>query len=425
MSGIVSQTAMRGVCLTKAQRIGVTSGKHCGTQWAYRWRFRPSFRLHDTPAGRRRIHIGQVLMPPAIFTGLFLALWTYKCIMLVLFQNTIIYNPFLPPNARRMRISEFAHQCRGIQWREERISSLDGTEIALCVSEVSSESHNQTQKRRVYILYFQGMPPSMPAIFFEETIANSTIGNASSLPPRLPEISSIIHQLKDVDESFHYTIVCLSYRGFWTSHDRPSETGINMDSEAALQWISRLHKNSATEKPLVKPVVILWGQSIGCGFATNLAASTGSSANFSVDALVLETPFTNTKAMLTALYPQKWLPYRHLWPFLRNHLDSWANFGIISRKKHEHRPGIYLVEAGNDELVPAGHGASLYRRCQDVGLSVERHKIRGALHNGVMVRKEGKQTIARFISLAISRAGVKSVEEKQAASGVSDSDKWT
>lgn len=106
--------------------------------------------------GRTRcFHVAPVLMPPLIFGGLFVALWSWKCAMMVLFQNAIIYNPFLPPNARSMRIDEFSRECGGVQWREERIRSLDGTEIALCVSDMPASSTGA--KKPVYILYFQGL----------------------------------------------------------------------------------------------------------------------------------------------------------------------------------------------------------------------------------------------------------------------------
>lgn len=99
-------------------------------------------------------------MPPAIFTGLFVALWCWKCTMLVLFQNAIIYNPFLPPNARSLRIADFARQCGGVEWREERIESLDRTEIALCVSEVTwrgrAKPDTAAPPTPVYLVYFQG-----------------------------------------------------------------------------------------------------------------------------------------------------------------------------------------------------------------------------------------------------------------------------
>ncbi|KAL7796859.1 Alpha/Beta hydrolase protein [Trichoderma ceciliae] len=363
---------------------------------------------HGHGMAKRQIHISQALMPPIIFTGLFLALWCYKCIMLVLFQNLIIYNPFLPPNARSMQISEFSRQCGGVEWREDRIKSLDGTDIALCISEISCgdehEGSSKSPRAPVYILYFQG--------------------NASSLPPRLPDISGILRQLKTVTEGrVHYTLICLSYRGYWTSHDRPSEKGINLDSEAALRWISKLHhdRHQEAQEALPDPITILWGQSIGCGFATNLAAKAQDAATLAINALVLETPFTNTRAMLTALYPQKWLPYRHLWPFLRNHLDSWANLGTIATKAP--KLGVYMVEAGRDELVPSDHGGILYRRCQAVKLFAELRTVRGALHNDVMVRREGKQAIARSIASAVLWAQEVYSDEKQRLPEPSESKK--
>jgi hypothetical protein len=107
--------------------------------------------------------------------------------------------------------------------------------------------------------------------------------------------------------------------------------------------------------------------------------------------------------MLKALYPQKWLPYQYLWPFLRNHLDSHENFGLIANRG-ESRPEVYIIEAGQDELVPFDHGTILQQRCVDVGLPVVRHTIRKALHNEVMARPAGKQMITQAISLAVTRA---------------------
>lgn len=78
--------------------------------------------------------------------------------MLVLFQNMIIYNPFLPPNARQARIVDYARQCGGIEWRRETIPSLDGTQLALCVSEVSTKSASDGPFTHVHIIYMQGSP---------------------------------------------------------------------------------------------------------------------------------------------------------------------------------------------------------------------------------------------------------------------------
>ncbi|KAK0384205.1 hypothetical protein NLU13_8293 [Sarocladium strictum] len=365
--------------------VRYTSGdcwKRTGLGWAQRhnpngFSFRaPSSKFGRLPF-RRHLHVPTVLAPPVIFAGLFVFLWCWKCTMLVLFQNTIIYNPFLPPNARYLTIAEYASQCGGVVWREEHIRSLDGTQLALCVTEIGV-STTHASRSLVYILYMQG--------------------NASSLPPRLPDISWVLRRIQASGAAIELTMVCVSYRGYWKSHDRPSERGINQDTEAALRWIAALHVKKADSRPDVKPCILLWGQSIGCALATRLAATT----DVPVHGLILETPFLSARAMLQALYPQKWLPYRYLWPFLRNKLDSWTNLGMLACRRTEGRmPRVYMIEAGRDELVPASHGETLQQRCLEVGLPIERHKIRGALHNDASVRAEGKAAIAQSILSAI------------------------
>ena len=108
----------------------------------------------------RRLHLNPFITPPLLFCGLLAALWTWKCIMLVVFQNKIIYMPGLPPNARRETIADYEAECRGIQWREERIRSTDNTKLALCVADVRAERPAKASlaatRTPVYILYFQG-----------------------------------------------------------------------------------------------------------------------------------------------------------------------------------------------------------------------------------------------------------------------------
>jgi fermentation-respiration switch protein FrsA (DUF1100 family) len=351
----------------------------------------------------RQLHWWPIIAPPLILSGLFVGLWCWKCTMLVLCQNMIIYNPFLPPNARSMRIEDFERQCVGVRWREERIKSLDGTEIALCINHSSEPQFTKGTSNRqpVYILYFQGML-TLAQLVICVSAANRIFnqGNASSLPPRLPDLSRVMKRLAEDDDSKGYSfyMVGLSYRGYWTSHDRPSEAGINKDAEAALRWICQQHKKHDSHMcSPSQPLIILYGQSIGCGFATNLAATTQAAL---VSGLVLETPFTSTRDMLKALYPQKWLPYRYLWPFLRSHLDTWQNLGTIAQRGSD-APSVHIIEAGKDELVPAAHGEQLYQRCLDLGLSVERTKIPGALHNDAIVRVQGKVAVKRSIASAV------------------------
>lgn len=74
--------------------------------------------------------------------------------MMVIFQNKIIYMPGLPPNTRRDTIADYKNQCSGMEWREERKRSGDGTRISLCVASVNELK--DCGGRMVYILYFQG-----------------------------------------------------------------------------------------------------------------------------------------------------------------------------------------------------------------------------------------------------------------------------
>lgn len=105
-------------------------------------------------------------MPPLYFTGLLGALWLWKCMMLVVFQNKIIYMPGMPPNSRRETIADYASECRGIQWHEKRTRAADGTSLALAVANAHSKGEEankgsgagkESVAGHVYILYFQGL----------------------------------------------------------------------------------------------------------------------------------------------------------------------------------------------------------------------------------------------------------------------------
>lgn len=99
----------------------------------------------------RSIHIPPLLLPPLIFAFLFLSLWAWKCLMLILFQNRIIYMPSMPPFSRSEKIADYTSSFRDLWWREERVRSADGVEVALVVGDfVAGEGKD------VVILYFQG-----------------------------------------------------------------------------------------------------------------------------------------------------------------------------------------------------------------------------------------------------------------------------
>ncbi|CAK3770146.1 alpha beta-hydrolase [Lecanosticta acicola] len=322
------------------------------------------------------------LVPPVIFTSLLVGLWTYKCMMTVLFQDRIIYMPYMPPFARSEKMKDYTAVCKPVEWEHTHIKSLDGTRIALCVGEIpanQAEQIAQDRKRKhVIICYFQG--------------------NGSSLPPRLPLMSNVLKSIKAQvsasSEAVRYTLVALSYRGYWTSSGRASQSGIELDAQAMLRWINATYRSPNTDLEL-----ILWGQSIGAGVASTAAAAYIKAIQKDplspIAGIVLETPFSGIKSMLLALYPQKWLPYRYLWPFLWNHWDSEIALRGIANTGH--KPMVLLLPATRDEVVPHCEADKLEAICRDAGLPTERRDIIGALHTEATTRREGQDAVARFI----------------------------
>jgi hypothetical protein len=112
---------------------------------------------------RRRLglSIWGPLVPPLVFFGLGLTLWTYKCIMMVLFQNKIIYMPNVPPFARSETVDSHAKRCLPVAWREESVMTADGVRLSLLVGDIRQHGQDipaaSTQgDDHLAVLYFQG-----------------------------------------------------------------------------------------------------------------------------------------------------------------------------------------------------------------------------------------------------------------------------
>ena len=242
-------------------------------------------------------------------------------------------------------------------------------------------------------------------------VTDSALGNASSIPPRLPDLSWVLRAVSDSKTHamapIQLTFVCLSYRGYWTSRGRPSEPGLRLDAEAGVRWIAERHERIFGKDGSINPVLLVWGQSIGSGVATNLAATGRVPASMPIRGLLLETPFVSLRAMLETLYPQKWLPYKYLWPFLRNHLDSWANLGLMAeavKEKGAAAPMVYFLEAERDELVPKEQSDHLFQRCVDLGFPAEKGVVPVAYHQQAIARGDGKKLAAHAILKLVESA---------------------
>ncbi|GAB1199582.1 hypothetical protein APSETT444_008936 [Aspergillus pseudonomiae] len=351
--------------------------------------------------------IPSLLVPPLIFVGLLLALWTWKCFWIVVLQDKLLYLSWLPPLARSEKIADYEAECRPVQWTEKQIRSLDGTKLA---------------------------------------------GNGGSTPLRLPLLSQVLRTIKEKSKSMplstcssvgtEFTIVALSYRGYWTSSGRATQSGIELDAQAFLDWVLETYTAPDTDLE-----VILWGHSLGAAIASSATATylsrhgsdqspvnemneMGLPPPVNIAGLILEAPSSSIKDMLISLYPQKWLPYRYLWPFSWNHWSCTTAMERIARWRDQNKeqsnaiihggrsgvtmlpgskrlctssgssrspPPILLLSAGSDEVIPPHVADQLELDGERLGLELERKDVRGALHTEAPVKVGGREALVNFI----------------------------
>lgn len=305
--------------------------------------------------------------------------------------------PSMPPYSRSEKVADYANGCKPVSWEEHAIRSIDGTKLKLLKGSIVKQE-DEPDASHVVVVYFQG--------------------NGSSLPPRLPYLSNIMKQLYAQSKA-RYTFIALSYRGFWTSSGRASQKGIELDAQAALGWIADQYGAKKNTR------IVIYGQSIGAGVATTATAkwlangrNDTSHNRLRISGLLLETPFTSLREMLIGLYPQKFLPYRYLGPFLMSTWDSraalWSldeafDSSLREQKGFGERPDnirVLLLEAGADELVPEGNAALLMQVCRESKHIQAEHKVVSrALHTNVMMQPSGKKEIVRFLRSFESEAG--------------------
>jgi fermentation-respiration switch protein FrsA (DUF1100 family) len=184
-------------------------------------------------------------------------------------------------------------------------------------------------------------------------------GNAGNIAGRA-EFLRGVHALR-------VSVLALDYRGYGRSEGSPTESGVIADARAARKWLSA--KTGAPETGIV-----LWGESLGCGVAVELAAD-------GARALVLESAFTSLPDVAAHHYP--WMPVRLL---MRNRMRA--------VDKIEQFKGPLLQSHGDaDSVIPYELGRRLFEAADDPKEFVT---IRGGDHNDPR-SKQFWQAVDRFL----------------------------
>lgn len=167
-----------------------------------------------------------------------------------------------------------------------------------------------------------------------------------------------------------YGVMALSYRGYAGSPGAPSEAGLIADAKAAYDAA----RARAPDAPIV-----LFGESLGSGVATALAAERP------VAGLMLSAPFTAIADRAAELFP--FLPVGSLLA------DSYLSRERIGKV----RAPVLIVHGTLDATVPIGHGERLFQRAAEPKRFV---RIEGGGHNDLWSRGSREAVLGFLGSIA-------------------------
>jgi len=148
-------------------------------------------------------------------------------------------------------------------------------------------------------------------------------------------------------------VLLFDYRGFGKSEGKPSEHGLNLDAEAAYEYL--------TEQRGVRPGrIICFGRSLGAAVALH-AGLRGKPAG-----VIMESAFDSVPSIA-----MRKIPFPPLGLFMRNQFDCLGMVGYL-------RVPLLMVHGSDDKLVPIRHGRRVYEAAPG---PKEFYTVEGARHN--------------------------------------------
>ena len=156
-------------------------------------------------------------------------------------------------------------------------------------------------------------------------------GNAGNLFNRVYKLN----ELNKLD----LNILIISWRGFSGNKGKPTEKNLYHDAQEAVKWLKA--------QGLDNKNIILYGESLGTGIATELASKN----NFG--GIILESPFTSMADTAKIYYP--YLPVNFL---LRDRYDS-------KSKVKDIKTPILIMHGKMDNIVPQKMGLELFEKANN------------------------------------------------------------
>lgn len=182
---------------------------------------------------------------------------------------------------------------------------------------------------------------------------------------------------KTLRDRFGAGFLGIEYPGYGYAGGKPTETSIYEASERLLRHVSQ-------ERGIHQERVVLFGQSLGCAVAVEMAQRGFGTA------LVLASPFLSVPCMAMSLYPFV-APVLHLAPVLiRDRFESSAKAAIL-------KVPTLVVHGQEDEVVSVAQGRELARLIS----GAELHVVQAKGHNDVLDGENMLSEIVRWATLRL------------------------
>ncbi|KAG2130902.1 Alpha/Beta hydrolase protein [Suillus clintonianus] len=251
---------------------------------------------------------------------------TLGCGLLYYGQNYLIYPSAFPPGSRtEVQVpTDF-----GLEYQDLPLVTEDGLTLRCYLLTQRTEISNNQAAHIEYADHqtHEEFASTRPTVVMFH-------GNGGNHGHRIPLAKVFYVKMR-------CNVLMLSYRGYGHSEGSPSETGIRIDAQTALNYLN-------SHPYLQNTPVILYGQSIGGAVAIDLASRNPSK----IAALILENTFTT----LPRLVP-KALPLLGPLSFLcHQKWDSASKIPLIPRSTP-----ILMLSGVRDEVVPREHMQELWQ----------------------------------------------------------------
>ena len=214
-----------------------------------------------------------------------------------------------------------------------RTSPMSASEAGLAEAE---ELRIDTADGQILVAWYVPAAQGKPLLLYFH-------GNAGSLIERVPRFAALTANGNG--------LLAISYRGYFSSTGRPTETGLHQDADAAYLKALSLGYDASR--------IVAVGELLGTGVAVALAARKP------VAAVILDSPYTSTEDVAAA----------HYWMFPARYL-MWDRFHSDWLIDKIHVP-LLIAHGARDGIVPLRFGAKLFALANEPKTFIE---VPGAGH---------------------------------------------